>query len=219
MTLLDLRSPARPTTTTTARPAPPRWPRAVTGVGVAALAVPFAAALVLALTRPWSPSTDLALMELRTLDVGGPATPLLGPYSRLGWSHPGPLAFWLLALPYRLFGARPAGLLVGAVLVHGAAATGCLVLARRRGGRPLTALVALGLALLVGGFGAGNLANFWNPYLPLTALAFLVLATWSVVEGDIGLLPVVVGVACFAWQSHVAYLAVTTLLVGVSVVG
>src|SRR5690606_34257249 len=126
-----------------------RW---ITAAGVASLAIPFVAVIVLALTRPWAPSTDLALMELRTLDVGGPATPLVGPYSRFGWYHPGPLAFWVLAVPYRLLGAQPVGMLIGTAMVHAAAAAGCLALARRRGGRALTALVALMLALLIGGF-------------------------------------------------------------------
>src|SRR5690349_5326963 len=108
-----------------------RWSRRVSGAGLALVAVPFVAIVALALTHPWSSSTDLALMELRTLDVGGPATPLLGPYSRFGWYHPGPLAFWILALPYRLAGARPVGLLVGTAAVHAAAVAGCLVLAHR----------------------------------------------------------------------------------------
>jgi hypothetical protein len=196
-----------------------RWSRRVSAVGLAMVAVPFVAVVALALTRPWSSSTDLALMELRTLDVGGPATPLVGPYSRFGWYHPGPLAFWILALPYRLAGGRPVGLLVGTAAVHAAAVAACLVLARRRGGRALAGLTGLFLALLLAGFGARVLVNFWNPYLPLLALVFLVLATWSVIEGDVGLLPAIVAVSCFAWQSHLSYLPVTATLVVVGAAG
>jgi hypothetical protein len=196
-----------------------RWPGWLTAAGMATLVLPFVAIAVLVLKRPWSPSTDLAVMELRIRDVGGPATPLVGPYSRFGWHHPGPLAFWVLALPYRLAGARPVGLLLGTAAVHAAATAGCLVLAHRRGGRALAALTAFTVAALLAGLGAGTLVNFWNPYLPLLALVFLVLAAWSVVEGDLGLLPVVVGVACFAWQSHVSYLAVTAALTAVAVAG
>src|SRR5690606_24866080 len=157
----------------------------ITAAGVASLAIPFVAVIVLALTRPWAPSTDLALMELRTLDVGGPATPLVGPYSRFGWYHPGPLAFWVLAVPYRLLGAQPVGMLIGTAMVHAAAAAGCLALARRRGGRALTALVAPMLAPLIGGFGDRYRVYFWSPYPPWLALPPPVLATGLLRAGDL----------------------------------
>src|SRR5437868_1919006 len=54
--------------------------------------------------RTWHPAGDWSVLELRTRDVGSTSTPLVGPYSRFGWNHPGPLMFWLLAVPYRLFG-------------------------------------------------------------------------------------------------------------------
>jgi hypothetical protein len=184
------------------------WRLALTATPVVALAVPFAIMIGLSLSRPWHPSSDLALMELRTHDVGGPMNPLVGAYSRFGWNHPGPLGYWVLAVPYRLFGARPAGMLAGTVLVHVAAVAGCLALAHRRGGRALLVLVALLLAVLLRGFGMANLVSFWNPYLPVFALAFLILATWSVTEGDWWLLPVVIAVSCFAWQTHIGYLPV-----------
>jgi hypothetical protein len=158
-------------------------------------------------------------MELRIFDVGGPHTPLVGAYSRMGWNHPGPLPFWLLALPYRLLGARPVGMLLGAVAIHAAAAGGCLVLAKRRGGTALMALVGLLLAAMVRGYGAGYLVLPWNPDLPALATALLILATWSVLEGEITLLPVVVAVSCFAWQSHLGYLPLTGTLAVVAVVG
>ena len=58
---------------------------------------------------------------------------LIGLYSRDGWSHPGPLLYYTLALPYRLTGGNPAGLLVGALAVNGAAVGGMAA--------PLTALM------------------------------------------------------------------------------
>src|SRR5690242_12647411 len=64
------------------------------------------------LARTWYPAGDWAMIELRTLDVGTGHTPLVGPYSRYSWNHPGPLLFWLLAIPYRLTGSNPSGLLL-----------------------------------------------------------------------------------------------------------
>jgi hypothetical protein len=205
-----------------AEPSRPRrggWVRLIGVLGIASLAVPFVAILVLSLTQPWWPGGDVALMEVRTFDVGGRFNPLLGVYSRFGWYHPGPLAYWVLAVPYRLTGARPVGMLVGTVLIHAAAVAGSVALAWRRGGRALAALVALLLALVIGGLGVDRLVYYWNPYLPLFAVAFLILATWSVLEGDIQLVPVVIAVSCFSWQAHFGYLGVTGVLAALSVVG
>jgi hypothetical protein len=207
------------TTSTKPASAAPRWVVLVAVVAGISLAVPFMAMLIIALTRPWMPSADVALMELRTHDVGGSSTPLLGAYSRLGWNHPGPLAFWLLALPYRLAGASSAGLLVGTIAVHLSAVLGILALAWRRGGPALAGLLALAVALVVRGLGAGWLAYPWNPELPVLVLAVCILATWSVIEGDLWAAPIAVLTACYAWQSHVAYLPVTGVLLVATAVG
>lgn len=58
-----------------------------------------------ALELVWRPSGDWAVLTMRVEDVGR-HTPLVGPYSRFGWNHPGPLMYWLLAFPYHLFGDR-----------------------------------------------------------------------------------------------------------------
>jgi hypothetical protein len=178
----------------------------------AALALPFVAAAAVVLTQHWFPSSDMALLELRTLDVGGPDTPLLGAYSRLGWNHPGPLEFWVLAAPLRLFGGTTTGMLLGAVAVNALAAGGSIIVARRHGARVLAVIVTMALALLVRGTGAAYLFHTWNPYLPVLPTAFLIMATWAVVEGDLVLLPVVVGVACFAAQTHVGFVPVVGAL-------
>ena len=52
----------------------------------------------------WRPVGDIALTTLRIDDVGGSNTPLLGAWSRWGWAHPGPLMFWLLAVPASVLG-------------------------------------------------------------------------------------------------------------------
>ncbi len=52
-------------------------------------------------------------MELRVQDVGRRPVPL-GLYSRDGWSHPGPLVFYTLAIPYQIFGSSTSAMVVGA---------------------------------------------------------------------------------------------------------
>jgi hypothetical protein len=193
------------------------WTRRLALGGLIALAVPVVAIVLVALTRSWYPPSDHALIEIRTRDVGGPMTPLLGTYSRLGWNHPGPLLFWVLALPYRLSGSTTQGMLLGATAVNVAAVIGCLILARRRGGLVLTVLVGLFLAAMIRGYGAAFLFRFWNPDLPAFPTAFVVLGTWSVIEGDRRVLPAVVAVSCFTWQAHLGYLPVTGGLMIVAV--
>src|SRR3954471_8013371 len=205
--------------------APPRsgtrgsWPRWAAILGVAALAVPVVAVTIMALTQTWLPPSDHALIEIRTMDVGGAQTPLLGSYSRLGWNHPGPLEFWLLALPYRLFGGTTKGMLVGAIAINVAAIVGCLAIAWRRGRTVLTLIVGVALAALIRGHGAAFLFHIWNPDLPAFPTAFLILATWAVIEGDVALVPLVVGVSCFAWQTHIGYFPVTAGLAAAAVIG
>jgi hypothetical protein len=109
--------------------------------------------------------------------------------------------------------------LTGVLAINTAALVGCLVLARRRGGLVLTVIVAFVLAAMVRGFGAAFLFHTWNPDMPAFPTAFLILATWSVIEGDLRLLPLVVAVSCFAWQAHLGYLPVTGGLAFIALAG
>jgi hypothetical protein len=113
----------------------------------------------------------------------------LGPYDRFGWNHPGPLFFYLLAVPYVLMDWNGAALSAGAGLINLAAAVGIVALiARRTGGR-----AALGTAAVVCAFElsltASYLTNSWGPeVIVLPAALFFVLcadlaagAVWSLV--------------------------------------
>jgi hypothetical protein len=198
------------------RAGPVDWVAWARWLAVAALAIPFLAAIILALTSTWFPASDTALIELRTHDTGTRATPLVGPFSRLHWNHPGPLLFWVLAIPYRLLGSAGKSMLIGAVLLNAAAAAGTIWLAFRRGGTYLALATTVGIAVLIRATGAGFLVRTWNPDLPVLPTLFLVFVVWSIIEGEVRLLPVAVVVACFGWQSHLGYLPVTGYLVAVA---
>ena len=43
---------------------------------------------------------------------------LLGPYSRFGWFHPGPILYYLLWLPYRITGSTGVSLVVAALTLN-----------------------------------------------------------------------------------------------------
>src|SRR5689334_8524947 len=98
-----------------------RSDRRLVAVVAGVVIVPFALLLVRVVRSGWLASSDWAAIELRTRDVGTSHTPLVGVYSRYGWNHPGPLLFYVLALPYRLFGAQGHGILAGALIVNAAA--------------------------------------------------------------------------------------------------
>jgi hypothetical protein len=113
----------------------------------------------------------------------------VGPYDRFGWYHPGPIFFYLLAIPYVLMGWNGAGLPVGAILINLASAVGIVVVVARRVG----GIAALGTAALLCAFESvmqvPNVSSTWGPIVVvLPAAFFLVLcadfaagSTWSLV--------------------------------------
>jgi hypothetical protein len=191
---------------------------------LALLVAPLVVALVVLRRPQWFPVLDLAMTEYRVRDVFTAHTPLIGLPGRIGrtlaqqGSHPGPLSFYALAPTYRLLGKSAWAMQVGTVVIHAVAMAVSLVIARRRGGLRLAIAVAALLALLTRGFGLSALTEPWNPYLPLLWWVAFLLAVWSVVVGDVAMLPVAVLVASFCAQTHVPYLAITLGLGAVAAV-
>jgi MYXO-CTERM domain-containing protein len=152
----------------------------------------------------WS---DNANIELTTLDVGREFV-AIGSYSRMVWSHPGPLAFYLLALPSRLSRQNSIGLALGVLAINAAAVAGMLILARRRGGTPMLLLTAGMLAVFLHGLGPAFLVDVWNPSLPVLPYALLLFLCWGVALKERGSLPLAVAVATFCVHEHVGYVVV-----------
>jgi hypothetical protein len=191
--------------------------RAVLAGLAVVVVVPYLVALVVLWSRPWwHLGGDEALVGLRSWDVGG-ETPWLGPYSRYGWNHPGPLLFWILAAPVHLFGEVARGATTGALVVNAVAAVAVVVLVARRAGP----VAAAGSVALVATLVAGTqyvLWSVWNPHVTLLAfLAFLV-AAWCIAEGDLVGWPVAAVTAVFCVQSHVGYATVVSVVGLVAVV-
>jgi hypothetical protein len=159
---------------------------------------------------------DFAAIELLTRDVVR-HPPLVGLYSRVDWHHPGPMFFYVLALPYRLLGSDSAALDSGAVIVNGAALVATVWIARRRGGLALMCCTLLGLSLLVHGLGPDFIRSPWNPSLPVLPFALMTFLVWSMLEQDAWALPAGVVVATFLVQTHVGYvlIALPMLLLGI----
>ncbi|MFP3900754.1 MAG: hypothetical protein ACLFXM_07845 [Acidimicrobiia bacterium] len=201
-----------------------RAPRALVIAGAVALVgLPLVVA-VGALRRPqWYPVLDLTMTELRLRDVGTRHSPLIGLPGRIGstlaeqGSHPGPLSFYVLAPLYRLFGSSAWAMQAATVVLHLGALATALVIAARRGGTRLVIVVGTLLAVLSSGYGAVALTQPWNPYLPLLWWVVLLLAVWSVLCGDLAMLPVAVAVGSFCAQTHVPYLGLALGLGGLVV--
>lgn len=168
-----------------------------------------------AATLDWKAAGDLSVIRLRALDVGTSNTPLVGPYSRFQWNHPGPSLSFAFAPWVRLFGSSGVGILIGAFVVNLAAMFGAVWVARRSSKVLffLTSIVLAAFALLEQ---PGELFNPWNPYVVVLPTFAALIAAWGTVRGDRVAAVVLVISASFAIQGHIgtAPLSVLALLIG-----
>ena len=164
-----------------------------------------------ALDLVWRPSGDWAILTLRVEDVGR-HTPLVGPYSRFGWNHPGPLLYWLLAIPYHLFGDKPEALLTAAATLNAITVVAMSAIAWRRGRLALVACTMTATAVLLHAMGPLIMRDPWNPFITLLPLALIALLAWSVVERDAWMWPPLLFVVSFELQSHIGYLPILAMI-------
>ena len=161
----------------------------------------------------WTPAVDQAFIEMRVRDVPGDP-PLLGVFSRYGWSHPGPAMFYLLAVPYRLAGGASEALAAAALVTQVVVVVTAAALARRLDRvAGVAVLVALTVVLLAAG--AAVTRDPWNPYVPLVASGLLVVCAWGTGERRRAASLLLVPTATVLVQSHAASgpLAVVALVV------
>ncbi|MEX1217989.1 MAG: hypothetical protein WEA11_05660 [Acidimicrobiales bacterium] len=180
---------------------------------LALVAIIFCWLLYRLLTSDWRPIGDYRTLQLRVADVGGSETPIVGVYSRYGWNHPGPLLFYVLALPYRLTGSSPIGLLLGALLVNLAAVSSTLWIAARAGTRALV-LVGFFVSLLCLGMNPAGLADPWNPTFVILSVFACAVACWRLIFGDRIAAIVLVLFGSFAVQSHIGSALPVAFLLG-----
>jgi hypothetical protein len=158
----------------------------------------------------FAPDSDIAVTELSVRDVGHHPV-LVGAYSRFGWHHLGPWFFYLLAVPYRVFGSTSAAMYAGAALFNIAMIAGVVAVAYRRGGARLAVWVVAMLSLYLAAISPAIYASPWNPLMVLFAFVGFVLVAWSVAVGDVVLLPVAVALGSFCVQTHIGYAGVVGL--------
>jgi hypothetical protein len=197
--------------------------RLVIGLGLAA-SVPIIASMIERMTVGWVPLADNAVIAVRSLDVLTAHSPLVGQWSS-GPSQvlgddvytPGPLLYWLLALPARLPGAIWLEVTMG--LVNVASVIGVVGLAWRRGGWPLMFVVAVAMPVMLASLPPESLSDIWNPSVPLLPFTLLIFLAWSLACGEHRLLPLTVLVASFTAQGHLSYVPPTVGALAVGLAG
>jgi hypothetical protein len=184
---------------------------------MALLALPFVLVIIGLPGRRFVPSGDEASILYRIQQVGTTHTPLVGVYSTRGWAHPGPILYYLLAVPYRLSGGQPLAVLAAACLLGLASVVLSCYLAYRRRHRAGFVVCVAAAATLVCGLHPESLVQIWNPNVPVLPYLAFCFALWCVAERDFVVTPVAVLLGSVIVQMHVSYLPL--VLVGALTVG
>jgi hypothetical protein len=160
---------------------------------------------------PFREVSDGAILEIYTLEALRGAL-LVGPYSRFGWHHPGPLFFYLLAPWYWLSGYHTAGMQAGALVINFVAALLIVRTVAAIASAPTAVAVSFAIAVYV--LRAGDLVvSAWNPHIVVLPLvAYIVLAAATFADPRRGYLLWLVGVGTFLAQTHVAMVPVVVIL-------
>lgn len=168
------------------------------------LLAPFVVIAAAWIGSDWFPVQDHAVLDLRLDDLFAGRPPLVGAFSRYGWSHPGPVWFYALA-PFRLLGTDPHWIVVGSVMWFGAGVATTATLVHRRFGRAActVAVVALLAAVSAGGWFAVLVP--WNPHLAFAWYPVLLVLCLTGARGRVADLVAAMFVGSALVQLHVGY--------------
>ncbi len=179
---------------------------------------PFVYALIRALHDGWRPVSDSAVIAFRSWDSLTGNGLLVGEATRLahGVYDPGPLQFWLLALPVHLDPAT--GVLIGAAVWCMLAASLAIEAARATAGL-FGAVLASGMILgIVGWLPRIAMLPVWNPWFATMFFIAALAAGWAVLSGRQRWWPVLVITASVAAQAHLMYAVAAACLLAVGLV-
>lgn len=167
---------------------------------------------------------DLAanMLQVREAQAG---RELLGPYSRFGFHHLGPISFYVQALGNGVFDVLPAPLArahLAQFLANQVLLALMAFLASRDGRHEgwATGLVFVGLTAMALGHGTSLLGwcSIWGPRLVVSAVLLCVVASARCATGDVSALPCAVIGATFALHNHLLTAAVCLPVLAVAVV-
>jgi hypothetical protein len=133
----------------------------------------FLTASVSAFRFSWQLQGDLALELLRSRDVWG-HTPFVGPFSRYGWSHPGPALFFIFSIPAH-FPINPSlAVSLFSLILKWAPLTMALIIILRKLGKT-SAIVFAAFANLFLIHHRDEIWTIWNPTVGLCLFVLLVI--------------------------------------------
>jgi len=148
---------------------------------------------------------DFAVIDLGVRDVFSRDVPLVGPYSRYGWDHPGPLVYWLVA-PFSAVFGRPAwATQVGFALLQGGAGIWLGIVSWRRRGLWAVAFWLAVLCLGVATVGPAILLQPWGPNVTLPFFVLFCCLVWLVRDDDTAAVVQATLVGSFLVQTHLGY--------------
>lgn len=153
----------------------------------------------------WVPEGDDAWVARRTMQVLTTDPPLIGqestsdkPDSPRSPNHPGPVAYYLVAVPYALSGWSPVGFVAGVAAVVAVAVGACVLLGSRVAGDRGAVAVGLAVALVMIRLGPNWTVRPLSSAIVLFPLVATLLGTWAHLRRDrVGLgVAVVAGSFC-----------------------
>lgn len=153
----------------------------------------------------YSPLGDEALIDLHVRDVLSGHLPLLGPWSRYGWNHPGPALYYLLA-PFSLVTGKAGwGTMAGAAGLQILAVGLIAWIAWRSGGWRFALASLLAVSVMYSTKAVGVVLEPWNPFVVFPFIAVLAFSVWATLTDDPVQLVTAVAVASFLVQTHIGY--------------
>ena len=174
-----------------------RYAALVTLIGMALLTMEIAAGS----PRRTFPRGDGALIESYTL-LATQRKLVVGPYSRYGWHHPGPLYFWLAAPFYALAKFKSSGIHVAVQCIN---ASSVLIAAWIAARFASPALIAAFFVAMVGYLWRARemFVSLWNPHVPILPTIALTFVCAAIACGEVALLPLAAFLASFIAQTYI----------------
>jgi hypothetical protein len=167
--------------------------------------LPMLAAVIVDVGRGYTPLGDEALIDIHVHDILTGHLPLLGPYSRYGWNHPGPALYFALAPFSALAGGASWGTMAGGACLQAVAVVLLARLAWRRGGLPLLLGAIATLAVAYSTKQVAIVIEPWSPYVVYPFLLLFAFQVWAAATGTPGQIVAATVVAGFLVQTHIGY--------------
>jgi hypothetical protein len=178
--------------------------------------VPFLVVALVQVAQGWRPTLDDAVISIRSWAVLTSRGPMLGEFTqatscaRHTAFNPGPVLFWMLALPVRVDPGH--GVLWGAAIFCAVAMALCVEAAWAVRGAT-AALAVAGFAVVLAATQPDVFVNpAWDPHFALIWFAAACTAAWAVGTGQLRWWPVLVLTASIAAQTHLVYALPAALL-------